>query len=134
MENKEQPNITWKKAGKILLKLLLLALSVFPIGILELYMLMLLPIAGFSPVIIVIAMLMPPVLVIGLLFFKDRLKFWEGWVISLVLLLLCGCVNQVWNAYDESLIINTNPNIDLDLYLPFHEDSHIAVLENESNL
>ena len=134
MENKEETNNAWKKAGKILLKLLLLALSVFPIGILELYMLMLLPVAGFSPVIIVIAMLMPPVLVIGLLFFKDRLKFWEGWVISLVLLLLCGCVNQVWNAYDESLIIDTNPNIDLDLYLPFHEDSHIAVLENESNL
>lgn len=134
MENKEQTKKAWITAGKILLKLVLLALSAWPIGILEIYMIMLLPSAGFSPVIIVIAMLMPPVFVIGLLFFKDRTKFFVGWFIALIVLLIGGVINLVWNEYDKTITIDTNPNIDLELYLPFQEDSRIAVLDGESSL
>ena len=134
MENNEQLKKMWLTAGKILLKLVLLALSVWPIGILELYMIMLLPAMGMHPVLVVLFMLMPPILVIGVLFFKPRMKIATGWAIAVLVLLVGFGINMVWNAYDESITVNTNPNIDLELYLPFAEDSRIAVLEEESSL
>lgn len=134
MENNEQTKKMWITAGKILLKLVLLVLSAWPIGILELYLLMLLPVIGLHPVLIVLFMLMPPVLIVGLLFFKDRMKVAAGWAIMLLVLIGCLIINMLWNVYDESITVNTNPNIDLELYLPFQEDSRIAVLEEESSL
>lgn len=134
MENKEQTKRGLLTVGKILLKLLLIALLAFPCGILELYMIMLLPAVGLSPPVVIAAMLMPPVLIIGLVFFKGRMKFAAGWSIALILLLICCGINLAWNEYDESITINTNPNIDLELYLPFHEDSRIATLDREASL
>lgn len=134
MENNAQSKEMWTTAGKILLKLVLLALSVWPIGILEIYLLMLLPAMGMHPVLVVLFMLMPPVLVIGVLFFKPRMKIAAGWAITLLALLVGFGINMAWNVYDESITINTNPNIDLELYLPFREDSRIAVLEEDSSL
>ena len=134
MENNEQAKKHWITAGKILLKLVLLALCVWPVGILEIYLLMFLPAMGLHPVLVVLFMLMPPVLVVGVLFFKPRMKIATGWAIAMLVLLGGMVVNMIWNVYDESITVNTNPNIDLELYLPFDDDSRIAVLEEESSL
>ncbi|MBQ7820802.1 MAG: substrate-binding domain-containing protein [Clostridia bacterium] len=39
-----------------------------------------------------------------------------------------------WRAYNESLIIDTSPNINTHEYLPFDENSKIATLEKEASL
>ena len=108
MENNEQAKKHWITAGKILLKLVLLALCVWPVGILEIYLLMLLPAMGLHPVLVVLFMLMPPVLVVGVLFFKQRAKITAGWAIAMLVLLGGMVVNMIWNVYDESITVNTN--------------------------
>lgn len=134
MESNDQRKNQWIIAGKFLLKVVLLALIAWPVGILEIYLLMFLPAMGLHPVLVVLFMLMPPVLVIGVLFFKPRMKIATGWAIAMLALLVGLVINMVWNEYDESITVNTNPNIDLELYLPFQEDSRIAVLNEESSL
>lgn len=134
MENNEQTKARWIAIGKFLLKLLLLALAVYPIFILEIYLIMLLPGMGLHPVLVVAFMLMPPLLVIGVLFFKPRMKIATCWAIAMLVLVGGLVINMLWNVYDESITVNTNPNIDLEKYLPFDEDSRIAVLDRESSL
>lgn len=48
--------------------------------------------------------------------------------------LLLFTLNTVWIEYDQSLIIDTNPNINLNEYLPFDSDSKIVTLGKDASL
>lgn len=47
---------------------------------------------------------------------------------------LIVCVNIGLNMYNESITIDTSPNINLDEYLPFDGNSKIAELDHEASL
>ena len=55
-----------------------------------------------------------------------------GWLIFILIYLVSIGVNIGINKYNDSLVINTAPNIRVEEYLPFKEDSKIVKLENSS--
>lgn len=134
MENKEELKRVSLNIGKIVLKLAVAALCILPCLFLALYMYMLMPYWGISLPLIIIAMLMAPALVIGMLFLKKRGRFATGWAIALLLLIIACAVNIAWEQYDQSITIDTSPNINIDEYLPFAEDSKIVRLDGEASL
>ena len=98
-----------------------------------LFMFLLLPSTGLHVVLIVIACLLLPA-AIPLLFVKEKVRYWIRYVIGLLVFTVACIGNLIYHSYDEATIINTNPNIDIDLYLPFREDSQLVQLEQQASL
>ena len=62
---------------------------------------------------------------------KKLLKIWG--TIAAVFVLAIG-INVGINLYDKSITVNTTPNIAVNEYLPFDENSKIVTLQNEASL
>ena len=62
---------------------------------------------------------------------KMALKVWTM-VIGLYILAVNASIGA--HEYDESITIDTSPNINLSEYMPFDENSHIAKLDHEASL
>ena len=73
-----------------------------------------------------------PCLILPLIWVKKRKKVVIGWLIFILIYLVSIGVNIGINKYNDSLVINTAPNIRVEEYLPFKEDSKIVKLENSS--
>ena len=73
-----------------------------------------------------------PCLIIPLIWVTKRKKVIIGWLIFVFIYLLSIGINIGINKYNNSLVINTLPNIKVEEYLPFKEDSKIVKLENSS--
>ena len=86
------------------------------------------PVVEWLPVFIVPALLLP------LIWFENRKKTFIGWSIFLAVCLTVIGVNIVVEYYDDSITINPTPNISVHEYLPFDENSKIAVLDKEASL
>jgi len=75
-----------------------------------------------------------PVCLISFLFIRKRktaLKLWTM-IIGLYVLAVNASIGSY--EYNESITIDTSPNINLDEYLPFDENSKIAELDYEASL
>ena len=86
------------------------------------------PVVEWLPVFIVPALLLP------LIWFENRKKTFIGWSIFLAVCLAVVGINIVVEYYDDSITINPTPNISVHEYLPFDENSKIAVLDKEASL
>ena len=75
-----------------------------------------------------------PVFLIFLIFAKNRRKALPVWIIIICLYLLSVSASIGSYEYDRSITIDTSPNINLDEYLPFDENSKIAELDYEASL
>lgn len=75
-----------------------------------------------------------PVFWIYLIFAKNRKKALPLWsvIIGFYVLLVSASIGSY--EYDESITIDTSPNINLDEYLPFDKESKIANLDYEASL
>lgn len=63
---------------------------------------------------------------------ENKRKWIKVWLLYLIVILLgCG-VSYGLDEYDKSITVNTSPNINLNEYLPFDENSKIVKLENSS--
>ncbi len=80
------------------------------------------------------AALMLPALLLPLIFFKKRGKILKYWGIAVGVLTATILVNLVINAYDDSITIDTTPNINVQEYLPFKESSKIVKLDHPASL
>lgn len=121
-----------KKYVKVTLKILLTILTLFStiyaglIGFLILYM------GDYWKILCPGVFAVIPILVLPLIWFENKKK-WLA--ISLSIVFLYGCalgVNYGVMEYEESLIIDTSPNIRIEEYLPFVDDSKIVKLEEAS--
>lgn len=129
MQNSETWKTILKWSGKLLAAGVLALFSLY----LGLYLYMLLPMAGLHVVLIVIACLLLPAL-IPLLFVKDKLRYLIGYGIGLAVFIVACIGNLIYHDYDQRTVVNTNPNIDIDLYLPFQEDTLLVQLEHDASL
>lgn len=87
---------------------------------------------GINSVISGIGLLVIPSLFLPLLWLKKRKKFFLIWLIPAVIYFIALGVNYGMVKYDESITINTSPNINVHEYLPFDEDSNIVKTRSET--
>ena len=87
---------------------------------------------GIHPVITGIGAFVIPTLFLPLVWLKKRKKFFLIWLIPAVIYFIALGVNYGMVKYDESITINTSPNINVHEYLPFEEDSKIVKTRSET--
>ncbi len=81
-----------------------------------------------------ICVLILPVFLITIIWFKNRKKLLKYWGIFAAALVIAVGINIGIDQYDKSITINTTPNIAVSEYLPFKDDSKIVTLEDEASL
>lgn len=134
----------WKKRGtdlpkvenkEVLVMLIKMALTIVVI-IVSAYVAvvsgMILISEGVHQVFAYIGMIVLPSLLLPLIWLKKRKKFMIVWLIFAVLYFIALGVNYGLEKYDESITINTAPNINVYEYLPFEEDSKIVKIESKT--
>ncbi len=120
-----------KLAIRIILTLITLAISAY-IGIL---LILMLAFSGVNVILSFMAALFFPCLTLPLLWaWKHRYKICIIWVICALIYGLCLGIPYAIKQYDQSLIVNTSPNIVIEEYLPFNEDSKIVKIDSEFQL
>lgn len=87
---------------------------------------------GVNQVFAYIGMLVIPSLLLPLIWLKKRKKFFLIWLIPAVIYFIALGVNYGMVKYDESITINTAPNINVHEYLPFEEDSKIVKYDSKT--
>ena len=87
---------------------------------------------GINQVFAYIGMLVIPSLFLPLIWLKKRKKFFLIWLIPAVIYFIALGVNYGMVKYDESITINTSPNINVHEYLPFEEYSKIVKTRSET--
>jgi len=87
---------------------------------------------GVHQVLAYIGMLVLPSLLLPLIWLKRRKKFIVIWLIAAVIYFLVLGVNYAYEKYDESITVNTAPNINVHEYLPFKEDSKIVKIDSKT--
>ena len=119
---------------RLLCKLILAACALFVSFYSGIIILIFLGAEGVNSYLSGTAALMPPALFLPLIFCKKRSKIFKYWGIAVGVLTAVILINLVINAYDDSITINTSPNINVQEYLPFAEDSKIVKLDHPANL
>lgn len=115
-------------------KILAIALILFVDVFLGLYFYLITTAFGLHVVLATISVFVIPAILIPLILVKNKKKVLKIEGIALAVYLAAISVNVGINAYNESITINTSPNIDVNLYLPFEEESRIAKLDKEASL
>ncbi len=79
-----------------------------------------------------IGMLVIPSLFLPLIWLKKRKKFLVVWLIPALIYFISLSVHYGLEKYDQSITINTAPNINVHEYLPFREDSKIVKIDSQT--
>ena len=79
-----------------------------------------------------IGMIALPSLALPLIWLKRRKRFIIIWLAAAAVYASCLGINYGINKYDESITVNTSPNIDVSEYLPFDEGSKIVRLKSNA--
>lgn len=87
---------------------------------------------GVHPAFAYLGMLVLPSLLLPLIWIKKRKKYIIRWMIPAVCYFIALGVNFGMEKYDESITINTSPNINIHEYLPFEENSKIVKMESKN--
>ena len=74
-----------------------------------------------------------PVFLITLIWFNNRRKLLKIWAVIAAVFVAAVGINVGTLAYDKSITVNVTPNIAVNEYLPFEEDSKIVSLEKEAS-
>ncbi len=80
------------------------------------------------------AALILPGLLISLIWVKDTKKVLIAWGIITAVLILAMGINIAIVAYEDSITVDTSPNIRVEEYMPFKENSKIVPLPNKASL
>ena len=86
---------------------------------------------GIHQVFAYIGMLVLPSFALPMIWLKKRKKFLMIWMIPAVLYFISLGIHYGLEKYDQSITINTAPNINVHEYLPFREDSKIVKIDSE---
>ena len=119
---------------RMICKLLLAACAVFVSFYAGFLVLIFVSMEGANSYMSGAAAFLPAALLLPLIFFKQRRKVLKYWGIATGILTAMILVNLVINAYNDSKIINTTPNINVQEYLPFEEASKIVTLDHPASL
>ncbi len=127
----DAPAVSNKKVfvlfGKIALTVVVIVANVYAAVIGGVFLLSL----GIHQVFVYIGMLVIPTLLMPLIWLNKRKKFLIVWGIVAAVYFVGLGINYGYIKYDESITVNLSPNIDLDEYLPFKEDSKIVKIDSK---
>ena len=87
---------------------------------------------GIHQVFAYIGLLVIPSLYLPLIWLKKRKKFLIIWLVPAVIYFVSLGVHYGLEKYDQSITINTAPNINVHEYLPFREDSKIVKIDSQT--
>lgn len=87
---------------------------------------------GVHQVFAYIGMVVLPSLLLPLIWLKKKKKFLIIWLIPAAIYFISLGVHYGLEKYDQSITINTAPNINVYEYLPFREDSKIVKINSET--
>ena len=115
-----------KKALFIVLKILLTAATLFASYYALFITAMILFSSGINHIIAYIGLIVVPSLLLPLIWLKKRKKFLIIWCICAAVYGAALGTNFGIIKYNKSITVNTSPNIDIQAYLPFEENSKIV--------
>ena len=115
-----------KKASVIILKILLTAATLFASYYALIVTAILLFSSGINHIIAYIGLIVVPSLLLPLIWLKKRKKFLIIWCICAAVYGAALGTNFGIIKYNKSITVNTSPNIDIQAYLPFEENSKIV--------
>lgn len=73
-----------------------------------------------------------PLLFLPLIWFKNKKRVFIFWFVYVLIFGLGVLSDYFYREYDKSITIDTSPNINVNEYLPFVEETKIVKLENSS--
>lgn len=121
-----------KKALFIVLKIILTAATLFVSYYALFVTAMLLFSSGINHIITYIGLIVVPSLLLPLIWLKKRKKFLIIWCICAAVYGTALGTNFGIIKYNKSITVNTSPNIDIQAYLPFEEDSKIVKTDSKT--
>lgn len=121
-----------KKALFIVLKILLTAATLFASYYALFITAMILFSSGINYIIAYIGLIVVPSLLLPLIWLKKRKKFLIIWCICAAVYGAALGTNFGIIKYNKSITVNTSPNIDIQAYLPFDEDSKIVKTDSKT--
>ena len=121
-----------KKALFIVLKIILTAATLFVSYYALFVTAMLLFSSGINHIITYIGLIVVPSLLLPLIWLKKRKKFLIIWCICAAVYGAALGTNFGIIKYNKSITVNTSPNIDIQAYLPFDEDSKIVNTDSKT--
>ena len=121
-----------KKTLFIVLKILLTAATLFASYYALFITAMILFSSGINHIITYIGLIVVPSLLLPLIWLKKRKKFLIIWCICAAVYGAALGTNFGIIKYNKSITVNTSPNIDIQAYLPFDEDSKIVKTDSKT--
>lgn len=121
-----------KKALFIVLKIILTAATLFVSYYALFVTAMLLFSSGINHIITYIGLIVVPSLLLPLIWLKKRKKFLIIWCICAAVYGTALGTNFGIIKYNKSITVNTSPNIVIQAYLPFEEDSKIVKTDSKT--
>ena len=121
-----------KKASVIILKIISTAAALFASYYALIIIGMFLFWNGINHIITYIGLIVVPSLLLPLIWLKKRKKFLIIWCICAAVYGTALGTNFGIIRYNESITVNTSPNIDVYEYLPFKEDSKIVKTDSKT--
>lgn len=126
-----QTNTAFKESLPLLLKILLTGAVVIATPFVAVISGMILISEGVHQAFAYIGMLVLPSL-LPLIWLKKRKKYLIVWGCAAAVYFIALGVNYGLKKYDESITVNTAPNINVHEYLPFEEDSKIVKIDSKT--
>ena len=121
-----------KKASVIILKIISTAAALFASYYALFITAMILFSSGINHIITYIGLIVVPSLLLPLIWLKKRKKFLIIWCICAAVYGTALGTNFGIIKYNKSITVNTSPNIDIQAYLPFDEDSKIVKTDSKT--
>lgn len=90
--------------------------------------------AGVADILAYVSMFLPLALFLPLMIFRNKKRVLIIWASCFGIFLVALSVNIGMIKYEESITVNTSPNINCEEYLPFDQDSKIVTLDHEAAL
>ena len=120
------------KMMTIFIKMALTAAAIMASVYVGVFAMLILLSEGVHPFFAYIGMVILPSLLLPFIWMKKRKKFVSRWLIAVVIYFVALGANYGMVKYDDSITINTSPNINIHEYLPFEENSKIVKLESKT--
>ena len=125
---KEKTKQRWKLVWQVIGSILAVIASYY-VG---LYSALILVLMRYWGIVAVMGVVMFPSLIFPLIWVKRKLRYFGFWCIFLLIFVVLLGVNRGIEDYNEQITVDVTPNINLQEYLPFREDSKIVKLRSKT--
>ncbi|MBR3613854.1 MAG: substrate-binding domain-containing protein [Clostridia bacterium] len=123
-----------KRHFKILLKIVLTVAVMWISFIVGIYFILISMSSNINIISTILGVIICPSLLLPLIYCKNKKKVLKCWIIFFIIFIIILLIDIGIKKYEESITINTSPNINTSEYLPFVENTKIVKLQEESTL